>query len=119
MKDYKTLLDKFVSTVVAEGGSDLHLSEGRHPSIRVFGDLIPIQKEAVLTKEDTIGLLSELLSDKEREVFLEKKDIDFSYSHNDSTRLRSNAFFQKGAISIAMRLIPRVIKTLEELNLLN
>ena len=117
MKDYKTLLDKFVSTVVAEGGSDLHLSEGRHPSIRVFGDLIPIQKEAVLTKEDTIGLLSELLSDKEREVFLEKKDIDFSYSHNDSTRLRSNAFFQKGAISIAMRLIPRVIKTLEELNL--
>jgi len=117
MTNYKELLTKFINTVLKEGGSDLHLSEGRHPTLRVVGDLIPLQKEPLLTREDTIGLLSELITPENREVFMKKKEIDFSYSHGKEARLRGNAFFQQGNISIALRLIPRSIKTLEELNL--
>ena len=85
--------------------------------IRVSGDLIPLQKEAVLTKEDTLGLLSELLTEKGEASFLEKKEVDFSYSYKKEARLRGNAFFQNGSISIALRLLPRVIQSLADLNL--
>ena len=115
--DYKSLAEKLITIVIKEGGSDIHLSEGRHPMIRVSGDLIPLQKEAVLTKEDTLGLLSELLTEKGEASFLEKKEVDFSYSYKKEARLRGNAFFQNGSISIALRLLPRVIQSLADLNL--
>jgi twitching motility protein PilT len=115
--DYKNKIKKLVDILVKEGGSDLHLSEGRHPAIRVSGDLIFLQKEAIVTKEDTINVLSELLLPKDKEKFLKDKEIDFSYSFGKETRLRGNAFFQNGFIGIALRLIPKVVKTLNELNL--
>jgi twitching motility protein PilT len=115
--NHKDLLDKLMETVISEGASDLHLSEGRHPTIRSSGDLIPLQKEAILTGEDTLGFLSELLTPKEKETFLDKKEIDFSYSYKDKMRLRGNAFYQKNLISIALRAIPRSVKTLKDLNL--
>jgi len=117
MKDYKTLLEKLISIVVKEGGSDLHLSEGRHPYIRVSGDLVPLQKESILSKDDTLGLLSELLTSKEKERFMSENEIDFSYSFGNEVRLRGNAFLQQGQIGVALRSIPRVIKSLAELNL--
>ena len=116
MTDYKIALADLVKTVVNEGASDLHLSEGRHPTIRVSSMLLPLVKHAVLTKDDTMGLLNEILSEKNKELFFYKKEIDFSYSVNDS-RFRGNAYFQQGAISVALRLIPRKIRTFEELNL--
>jgi len=115
--DYKNLLEKLLSTTIKEGASDLHISEGRHPSLRISGDLIPLQKEQILTKEDTLGLLTELISSEKKEAFLTKKEVDFSYSYGREVRLRGNAFFQTGKISIALRSIPRVIQTLNELNL--
>lgn len=116
MADYKTSLNDLIKTVVNEGASDLHLSEGRHPTIRVSGMLLPLVKHPMLTKEDTAGLLNELLSEKNKETFYNSKEIDFSYSFGD-VRFRGNAFFQQGAVSIALRLVPRKIRTFEELNL--
>jgi twitching motility protein PilT len=116
MADYKTILADLIKTVANEGASDLHLSEGRHPTIRVSGMLLPLVKHPVLSKEDTAGLIKELLSEENRQIFYSKKEIDFSFSFEDA-RFRGNAFFQQGAVSVALRLVPKKIRTFEELNL--
>ncbi len=116
MSDYKTILTDLIKTVVNEGASDLHLSEGRHPTIRVSGMLLPLVKHSVLTKEDTAGLINELLSEENKKLFYGTKEVDFSYSYEDA-RFRGNAYFQQGAVSVALRLVPKKIRTFEELNL--
>lgn len=126
-KDYKRELDELIKIVISEGGSDLHISEGRHPMIRVSGFLIPLVKKPIFTKEDTNGIIGELLNSVNKELFLKNKEIDFSYDYSgDGTtpsagksgaRFRGNGYFQQGSVSIALRLIPRKIRTLEELNL--
>lgn len=116
MTDYKVYLADLIKTVASEGASDLHLSEGRHPTIRVSGMLLPLVKHPVLTKEDTAGILDQLLSPKNKESFYNTKEIDFSYSFGDA-RFRGNAYFQQGAVSVALRLVPKTIRSFEELNL--
>jgi twitching motility protein PilT len=116
MTDYKIYLEDLIKTVANEGASDLHLSEGRHPTIRVSGMLLPLVKHPVLTKDDTAGILNQLLSDKNRELFYNNKEMDFSYGVNDA-RFRGNAYFQQGVVSVALRLVPKKIRSFEELNL--
>jgi len=116
MKDYKTALADLIKIVANEGASDLHLSEGRNPTIRVSGMLLPLVKHPVLTKEDTAEFLNELLSEKNRELFSNNKEVDFSYNFEEA-RFRGNAYFQQGAVSIALRLVPKKIRSFEELNL--
>lgn len=115
--NYKKQLDELINTVVKESVSDLHLSSGNNPTIRVNGTLIPLLKRAKLTKEDTLGFIKEILTPEQLETFLKDKEADFSYSYNEEVRFRGNSFFQQGAIGIALRLIPKQIKSLEELNL--
>lgn len=117
MLDYKKELEDLILSVIREGGSDIHISTQRHPTIRVAGNLISLVKKPLLTAEDTLGFLSELVSKEVKEEFLKSKEADFSYTYGSEARFRGNAFFQKGAVSIALRLIPRKIKTIEELNL--
>ena len=117
MTDYKKELEDLVVIVTQEGASDLHLTAGRHPSIRVSGDLIPVVKKPILMPEDTLGLVMSALSDENRELFLKQKDIDFSYSLAGGVRFRGNAFYQKGFVGAAFRLIPLKVKTFAELNL--
>ncbi|MBI4136242.1 MAG: PilT/PilU family type 4a pilus ATPase [Candidatus Vogelbacteria bacterium] len=117
MTDYKRELEDLVLIVAKEGGSDLHLTVGRHPTIRVAGDLIPVVKKPVLTAEDTMGLVTEALSDVNKKLFLEQKEVDFSYSVAGGVRFRCNAFYQKGFVGAAFRLISTKIPGLAELNL--
>jgi|SRR5680860_45390 len=117
MLDYKKEIEELISVVTKEGASDLHLTVGRHPTIRVSGQLIPIVKKPVSSPEDTIGFLMEILNEDNKKIFLEKKDLDFSYSPDGKIRFRGNAFYQRGVVGIAMRLISENIKTIEELNL--
>ncbi len=114
--EHKQKLEALIEHVVKEGGSDLHLTEGRLPVIRATGSLVSLTNVEPLTKEDMLGFLSELLNPENKEKFLSTKEIDFSYSNAD-TRFRGNGFFHQGLISIALRLIPKKIKTLEELSL--
>lgn len=117
MADYKKMLEDLIDTIIRENGSDLHFAVGRYPSIRVTGELIPLVKQSVLTQEDVLGMLEILLGDKEKyERFLKNQEIDFSYTFKQDTRLRGNAFFQRGKAGVALRLIPKV-KTFEELGL--
>lgn len=110
-------LFELIETVIKEGGSDLHLSEGRRPTIRVAGALTPLLKKEPLSREDTRGYAKLLLGEEAAKRFFETREADFSYSYKDSARFRGNAYFQQGAVSIALRLIPRTIRTLAELSL--
>ena len=117
MADTKKMLEDLIDTIIRENGSDLHFAVGRYPSVRVTGELIPLVKQSVLTQEDVLGMLEILLGDKEKyERFLKTQEIDFSYTFRGDTRLRGNAFFQRGKAGVALRLIPKV-KTFEELGL--
>jgi twitching motility protein PilT len=114
--DYAAELADLIETVSREGASDLHISEGRHPVIRVSGFLIPLLKKPILSKADTMGLAKQLVPAQKIDHFFETKEIDFSYTYNE-VRFRGNAYYQRGAVGMALRLIPRKIRTLEELNL--
>ncbi|MDO8594710.1 MAG: PilT/PilU family type 4a pilus ATPase [bacterium] len=111
------LLTNLIEETIHEGASDLHLLTNRHPVIRVSGALVPLVKQSQLSVEDLSTFLDELLSADQKKVFLQNKEADFSYSFRDEVRFRGNAYFEKGSIGIALRLIPKKIPTLQELRL--
>jgi twitching motility protein PilT len=115
--DQKNEIDQLLDTVIREGGSDLHLSAGRHPTLRVSGVLLPLARQEVLTSKDLGNFLELLLSKEAKERFLTDKEVDFSYSHNSGNRFRGSAYYQQGEICIALRLIQKNIRTLAELGL--
>ncbi len=115
--DYRKELNDLIKTVSQEGASDLHLSEGKRPSIRVSSFLLPLVKKEVINRDGIMGILSELVSKENREIFLKNKELDFSYSMENGERFRGNAYFQQGMVSIALRLIPKKIRSIAELNL--
>jgi twitching motility protein PilT len=117
VSDYKKEFEDLIGVMLKENASDIHLSEGRQPILRVAGFLLPLVKYEPLSRTDIKGILDTLLDASKKETFLEKKEVDFAYDHNNQARFRGNAFFQVGKISIALRLIPRQIKSLEELKL--
>ncbi len=116
-KNYRDELHELMDTVVREGASDLHLSVGVKPTIRVTGSLVPLIKKDRLSKEDAMHLVEELLSKEQFEKFLTDKELDFSYAFGESSRFRGNCSFQQGTPAVALRLIPRQIRTVQELNL--
>jgi twitching motility protein PilT len=117
MLNYKKEVETLTALVVEKSASDLHLSAFRHPIIRVSGIINHVMSHPVYSPEDSMNILFELISDEEKKVFFDHKDIDFSYTSKDGYRFRGNAYFQKGFVSIALRLIPKKIQTLQELNL--
>ncbi len=117
MTDYKKELNELILGVVKEGGSDLHITVGFHPTIRVTGSLIPLVKKPILSPEDTQGLVFSLLSEYNRERLIKEKEVDFSYQFEDKARFRGNAFYQRGFLGASLRLIPAQVKDLKSLNL--
>lgn len=115
--DYKKELENLLSRLIEEGGSDLHFSEGRPPTVRISGFLIPLVNKPKLKKDDTMAFASELLRAEDKKLFLENKEIDFSYDFKGKARFRGNVYFQQGGAGIALRLIPKNIKTFAELGL--
>lgn len=110
-------LNILIDTAIKEGASDLHLSTGHYPNIRVSGDLIPLVKESILTKEDTKSFIEAFLNKEEVDIFFNNQEMDFSYESKNGIRFRGNAFFQKDGVGIALRVIQSEIKTTIELNL--
>lgn len=115
--EYGKFLEELIARVAEEGASDLHLSVGRHPILRVAGQLVPLAKKPILTALDTSGLVEALMGKEWYEEFLKNKERDFSYSYKEKLRFRVNAYFQKGFVGVALRVVPYKIKTLEDLNL--
>src|ERR1700722_11301477 len=98
--EHKKELEDIVTTVVREGASDLHLTEGRVPYIRSSGELIPLVKKSSLTTTDMQAFLNEFLTPQNKVRFEKDKQVDFSYSLTDA-RFRGNAYLRQGLIAIA------------------
>jgi len=114
--DYKSELNELILTLVKEQGSDLHLIAGAVPVLRVNGELINLLHKEVLKSEDTVGFLRSMVSERMFNDFVIKQELDFSFEHLGEYRLRGNAYFQKGLIGIALRLVPKP-KSFNELGL--
>ncbi len=115
--DYQNKLAELMILAAQQGASDLHLSVGKHPTVRIDGNLVPVSNESILTPEMTAGLIGALLTTDQQEKLITEKEIDFAFSYEDKVRFRVNVYFQKGYLSAALRLIPVNIRTVEELNL--
>jgi len=115
--DYKIFLHDLLENLVNEDGSDLHMGVSRKPAIRINGQLVFLVNNNIMTEADILGVLEVLVGDIRVKKFQEDKNIDFSSNLNDGkVQLRGNAFFQRGMMCIAIRLVPKA-KSFEELNL--
>lgn len=96
--------------------SDLHLTSGSPPLYRVDGSLIPTETEK-LQPEQILKLAYSIMSEGQKKIFEQKKEVDFSFGVQNLSRYRANVFLQRGCCSVALRQIPFLIKPLEELGL--
>jgi twitching motility protein PilT len=103
--------------MVAEKASDVHLSPGVPPAMRVRGQIVPMDGFEKLTQQDTREIVYSVLNDAQRKRFENERQLDLAYSIPGLARFRVNVFFQRGAISAAFRLIPSEIQTLDSLGL--
>lgn len=110
-------IQEMMAQVIQQNASDLHLVVGTPPVLRVHGKLFAIEGQPALSKQDTESLLMNVLEPEQQGVFLGNKEVDFSYQYGEYGRFRVNAYYQKGGISLAFRLIPNKIRTIEELGL--
>lgn len=116
MENYQSQLDTLLDIVYQNGASDLHLSVGRHPFLRVNGALNQVQNYPVLSPDDMIGLVTVLAGEEKASQLVHMEEVDFAYDYGDKLRLRGNAYVQSNKITIALRTIQK-IKTLSELRL--
>jgi twitching motility protein PilT len=110
-------LKNLLETTLNQGASDLHISVGHPPVLRIAGRLVTLVKRKKILPEDSEGLAFTLMSETQKQKFLSEKEIDFSYDFESKARFRVNIFFQRGNIASALRLIPNKVPTLEELSL--
>lgn len=109
-------IDEIFKIIHEQGASDLHMSSGYAPMVRLNSDLVPVDYDH-LTPELNRKLLFELMTPEQAATFEKEKEIDFSYEVPGVTRLRCNIFEQRSGIAAVFRLIPTTILTAEQLNL--
>ena len=110
-------IDALLERMVARSASDLHVTVGTPPAMRVNGALERYQDVSDLSPEDTHQMLYRILSTEQQKVLEINRQIDFAHSIPGLARFRVNVFFQRGTLGAAFRLIPADIKTLEELGI--
>lgn len=110
-------IQQLLDLTIQRNASDLHLSVGFPPTLRIHGDLIPVPGESVSTPEQVESLINPLISDYQRSIYQKNLELDFSFDFESKARFRANLFRQKGHTAVALRLIPFRIPTVEELGL--
>ncbi len=115
--DAKAEIDRLLRLTVERGGSDLHLTAGIPPAIRVHGALRPIEGMAQLTPQDTEALVSAIVPIDKWDQFQQHSELDTSYSLEGVSRFRVNVFVQRASVGAVLRTIPHNIRSLGELGL--
>ncbi len=105
-----------LKAAVEKGASDLHITVGRPPVLRIDGELVDMDYEP-LDPETAQHLIFSILVHQQREAFEDDFDLDFAYHHAQIGRFRVNVYRQKGNIGAALRIIPSAVPSLEELGL--
>ncbi|MEQ1690676.1 MAG: type IV pilus twitching motility protein PilT [Gemmatimonas sp.] len=109
----RTLLDEMIE----REASDLHITAGDRPKLRVDGDIINATIEHVLTPRDTLQLAYSVLTENQKKRFEMEDELDFSFGIANLSRFRGNVFKQRGCVSMVIRQIPFQIKTFADLQL--
>ncbi len=109
-------IDELFKLMVEQGASDLHVTSGAAPYLRLHGNMVPLNYRE-LSNQDVQGLIFEILSEKQKRSFVEKWELDFAYNLNGIARFRCNVFMQRKGLGAVFRVIPEKIKTVQELNL--
>lgn len=110
-------LNDILKFAVTKGASDVHLKVGLPPVLRIHGTLIPIKDVSKLTPEDTKRMAFSIMSDRQKERFLELKELDMAYGSSGLGRFRVNVFMQRDNVSAVLRTIPTDPPPLETLGL--
>lgn len=110
-------IEMLLEEVIKKKASDLHLQVGLPPILRIDGGLRPASYNQPLSEQDVETMVFALLEEDQKQILLRDKEFDFSFAFGDLGRFRVNAFHEKGNLAAAMRLIPRDIKSIEQLGL--
>jgi twitching motility protein PilT len=109
----KVLLEE----VISKGASDLHITAGERPKLRVDGDIVNSSIDYVMQPKDTMQLAYSVLTENQKKRFEMEDELDFSFGIQNLARFRGNCFKQRGCVSMVIRQIPFNIKSFEELKL--
>lgn len=110
-------IENLLEYVVKQDASDLHLTVGVPPQVRVDGALKAVPNLPVLTAAEVEKLIYSVVDDIQKDILLKDMEVDFSFAFGDVARFRANAYHQKGNLGMALRLIPTKIRTLEDLGM--
>src|ERR671931_1352599 len=110
-------IPELLDVVLTRGASDLHLTTGSPPVIRLHGDLVPLSDYPELTGQGLRSMIYAILPQRRREELEQELELDMSYSLPGKARFRVNVYFQRDSIGAAFRLIPYEIKTVDDLGL--
>jgi twitching motility protein PilT len=110
-------LELLLSYIWEKRGTDLHLTAGSAPLARVDGELHTVPDQPVLKPEDTLAIADVLLDESDQAVLADRGDVDFAFGFDHVARVRGSAYNQRGSITLALRMIPSRIPSMEELGL--
>ena len=115
MSNIDPMLKMLLEATVAAGASDLHLTVGRPATVRRDGVLVPFEGVEILDNDTMTRMVMTLLSEKQATELHEARQVDFSFGLEGLGRFRANAFNQRGALALALRVIPGKVRSLEAL----
>jgi len=110
-------IEALMEYAAGQGASDIHITVGRPPMVRVHGKLVPVPGREVLKPEATERLARAMTSEAQWGEFVRTRELDFSVGRSKVARFRVNLFWQRGSVGVAMRAIPRSIPSMKELGL--
>ncbi|MBA2684856.1 MAG: type IV pilus twitching motility protein PilT [Gemmatimonadaceae bacterium] len=112
-------LRALLEEMIERDASDLHITAGDKPKMRIDGDITDANVNVVLTPKDTLQLAYSILTENQKKRFETEDELDFSFGIQNLARFRGNCFKQRGCVSLVIRQIPFNIRTFEELGLPN
>ena len=109
-------IQELLSEMVKRGASDLHITAGSPPLLRISGKLTPIGADK-LKPDETMRMTYSLMNEMQKKQFEQQKECDFSFGIANLARFRANAYLQRGCVALALRIIPLDIRTFKDLGL--
>jgi twitching motility protein PilT len=110
-------LRALLQEMIEREASDLHITAGERPKLRVDGDITNSSVETVMTPKDTLQLAYSVLTEQQKKRFEFEDELDFSFGIQNLARFRGNVFKQRGCVAMVLRMIPFSVRTFEDLGL--
>src|ERR671937_1590440 len=110
-------LRALLEEMIERDASDLHITAGERPKLRVDGDITNSNVEYVLSPKDTLQLAYSVLTENQKKRFEQEDELDFSFGIQNLALFRGNVFKQRGCVAMVIRMIPFNVKTFHELGL--